>query len=82
MRTFSILVQAPILDDDLGLPTIGEQIVVQAFGSEMSVEALDKRIFPRAVRANRQFLFFAVHMTLLCLVDGAEAAIDNRDDCS
>lgn len=56
MWTLPIIVQAPILNDKLGFPTIGDQGPIQTFSPEMTLEALDKRIFPGTVRGDVQRL--------------------------
>jgi hypothetical protein len=47
MRTHGVEVDAPSLDQPLGFGDAGEPVLVQAFVTEVPVEAFDERVFDR-----------------------------------
>src|SRR6266568_8372409 len=52
MRANGIVVTAPTLDDDLGLPQRVEDLAIEQLVSQARVEALDNAVFPRAAWRN------------------------------
>src|SRR4051812_34673421 len=52
MRSDSVVVTAPALDDDLGLAKGVEDLAIEQFVPEPGIEALDIAILPRAARSD------------------------------
>src|SRR5262245_40939857 len=53
VRPLRVVLPAPLLDQDLGLPQMGEELGIEALAPERPVETLDAAVLPRLARLDR-----------------------------